>query len=74
MAASKASTSALVSTARNKRKAPMRKKPKVRRDTKDDVQREISLVKDVDIEELRSDIVLQVEAEGKTMFVGLVWR
>ena len=35
----------------------------------------ISLVKDFDIEELRSDIVLQVKAElflGKTMFVGLV--
>ena len=53
------------------------KKPKVRRVVKGDVQCEISLVKDIDIEELRSDIVLQVEAElfqGKTMFVGLVRR
>ena len=62
MTVSKASTSASVSTAGSKRKAPklMRKKPKVRRITK---ERVISLVKDVDIEEHRSDIVLQVEAE-----------
>ena len=41
--------------------------------TKDDVQRVTSLVKDVDIEELRSDIVLQVEAElfqGNTMLLS----
>ena len=66
MAASKASTSASVSTAGNKRKAPlkpMRKKLKVRQVTKDNVQRVIWLVKNVDFEELQSDIVLQVKAE-----------
>ena len=40
-----------------------KKNPKVRLVTKDDVQLVISLVKDVDIEELQSDIVLQVIAE-----------
>ena len=39
------------------------------------MQHVISLVKDADIEEFSSDIVLQVEAElflGKMMFVGPV--
>ena len=63
MTVSKASTSASVSTAGSKRKAP-KPMPKVRRITK---ERVISLVKDVDIEEHRSDIVLQVEAE---LFLG----
>ena len=67
MAASKASTFGSVSTAGNKRKAMGTNAKKAESETGNE--------EDVDIEDLRSNVVLQVEAELfllKMMFVGLV--